>query len=278
MPEQIEKVSESVEFLKKQGVNLPKVGIILGTGLAQLGGDIEDQTTVSYEEIPHFPVSTVESHTGQLIFGKLGGKDVVAMQGRFHFYEGYSGQEITFCVRVMKELGIQALFVSNACGGLNPNYSAGCLMRLEDHINMLGFNPLVGSNNEEWGPRFPDMSEPYSKKLGALAHKVALQNQIDLKQGVYLAVSGPNLETRAEYRMTKMMGADVVGMSTIPEVIVARHMSIPVLAISVITDMCLPDNLKEATVEEIIATASKAEPSLTAVFKGVIQELDLETL
>lgn len=278
MSEQIQKVNESVEFLKKQGVALPKVGIILGTGLALLGADIENQTTVSYEDIPHFPVSTVESHTGQLIFGQLGGKDVVAMQGRFHFYEGYSGQDITFCVRVMKELGIQALFVSNACGGLNPNYSAGCLMRLEDHINMLGFNPLVGANYEEWGPRFPDMSEPYSKKLGALAHKVALQNQIDLKQGVYLAVSGPNLETRAEYRMTKMMGADVVGMSTVPEVIVARHMGLPVLAISVITDMCLPDNLKEATVEQIIAIAGKAEPSLTAVFKGVIQELDLNSL
>lgn len=278
MSEQQKKVNESVEYLKKQNVTLPKVGIILGTGLAQLGSDIEDQTTVSYEDIPHFPVSTVESHTGQLIFGKLGGKDVVAMQGRFHFYEGYTGQEITFCVRVMKELGIQALFVSNACGGLNPNYTAGCLMRLEDHINMLGFNPLVGSNNEDWGPRFPDMSEPYSKKLGALAHKVALQSQIDLKQGIYLAVAGPNLETRAEYRMTRMMGADVVGMSTIPEVIVARHMGIPVLAISVITDMCLPDNLKEATVEEIIATASKAEPSLTAVFKGVIKELDLNSL
>ncbi|PCJ16639.1 MAG: purine-nucleoside phosphorylase [Candidatus Cloacimonadota bacterium] len=278
MLSQVEKVNESIEYIKKQGVTSPKVGIILGTGLAQLGSEIEDQKIISYENIPHFPVSTVESHTGQLIFGKLGDKDVVAMQGRFHFYEGYSGEEITFAVRVMKELGIKALFVSNACGGLNPNYSSGCLMRLEDHINMLGFNPLVGKNNEEWGPRFPDMSEPYSKVLGALAHKVALKEQIDLKQGVYLAVSGPNLETRAEYRMTRLMGADVVGMSTIPEVIVARHMGIPVLAISVITDMCLPDNLKEATVEQIIAVASKAEPFLTTVFKGVIAELDLDSL
>ncbi|MCJ8344662.1 purine-nucleoside phosphorylase, partial [bacterium] len=203
MSNQVEKVKESVEYINQQGVQAPKVGIILGTGLALLGSEIEDQQTISYEDIPHFPVSTVESHTGQLIFGKLGGKDVVAMQGRFHFYEGYSGEDITFAVRVMKELGIEVLFVSNACGGLNPNFEAGGLMRIEDHINLLGFNPLVGPNSEEWGPRFPDMSEPYSKKLAAIAHKVALREQIDLKQGIYLSGAGPNLETRAEFRMTR---------------------------------------------------------------------------
>ncbi len=274
MNEQRIKVLEAVERLQGLIDGPPGVGLILGSGLSHLGNTILNPKTVEYDEIPHFPISTVETHHGRLIFGELGSKKVVAMQGRFHCYEGYDGKEITFGVRVMKELGIKTLFVSNACGGLNPQYQSGDLMLIEDHINLLGFNPLVGPNEEAWGPRFPDMSEPYCKELGALFESTALEHGIKLQKGVYLAVAGPNLETRAEYRMTRSMGADVVGMSTIPEVIVARHMGIPVLAVSVVTDMCLPDNLKEATFEEIIAVASAAEPFLTKAVTETLRKME----
>jgi purine-nucleoside phosphorylase len=274
MKEQRIKVMEAVEKLQGFIHEPPEVGLILGSGLSHLGNNISNPKTVEYDEIPHFPISTVETHHGRLIFGELGSRKVVAMQGRFHSYEGYDGKEITFGVRVMKELGIRTLFVSNACGGLNPQYQAGDLMLIEDHINLLGFNPLVGPNDEDWGPRFPDMSEPYCKDLGALFQKTALELGIKLQKGVYLAVAGPNLETRAEYRMTRSMGADVVGMSTIPEVIVARHMGLPVLAVSVVTDMCLPDNLKEATFEEIIAVANTAEPLLTKCVTETLRKMD----
>ena len=275
MGEERKKVLEAVETLRARESEIPEVGIILGSGLSHLGNSIEGSRAVEYDDIPHFPISTVESHHGRLLFGKLGSKRVVAMQGRFHMYEGYDGREITFGVRVMKEMGIKALIVSNACGGLNPQYRAGDLMQIEDHINLLGLNPLIGPNDEDWGPRFPDMSEPYSRSYADLAHQCALELGIRLQKGVYVAVAGPNLETRAEYRMLKNMGADVVGMSTIPEVIVARHMGLPVLAISVVTDMCLPDNLKEATFEEIIAVANEAEPRMTKIIKEFLIRLEL---
>lgn len=251
----------------------PQIGIILGSGLSHLGDAIENAITIDYDKLSNFPLSTVETHSGRLILGELGGKQVIAMQGRFHFYEGYDGHQITFGVRVMKELGIEALFVSNACGGLNPNFEAGDLMLIRDHINLLGFNPLIGPNEEIWGPRFPDMSEPYSNHLLDLARGVALDQKIPFKEGVYVSVAGPNLETRAEYRMLKNMGADVVGMSTVPEVIVARHMALPVFAVSVITDMCLPDHLEEAVFEDIIAIATAAEPKLTKLITGLLKVL-----
>ena len=251
----------------------PEVGIILGSGLSHLGNAIKNSKKVDYESISNFPLSTVETHSGRLILGELGAKPVVAMQGRFHFYEGYDGHQITFGVRVMKELGIKTLIVSNACGGLNPNFEAGDLMIIRDHINLLGFNPLIGPNEESWGPRFPDMSEPYSNELLELGRTVAIQNQIPFQEGVYVSVAGPNLETRAEYRMLRQMGADVVGMSTVPEVIVARHMSLPVFAVSVVTDMCLPDNLEVAEFEDIIAVASGAEPKLTKLVTGLLEAM-----
>lgn len=265
-------VLEAIQDIADLSENFePQVGIILGSGLSHLGDAIENSIKIDYEKISNFPLSTVETHSGRLILGELGGKKVIAMQGRFHFYEGYSGPQITFGVRVMKELGVKALIVSNACGGLNPNFESGDLMLIRDHINLLGFNPLIGPNEEEWGPRFPDMSEPYNLKFLSLAREVALQEKIPFKEGVYVAVAGPNLETRAEYRMLKNMGADVVGMSTVPEVIVARHMSLPVFAVSVVTDMCLPDNLVEAEFEDIIAVATAAEPKLTKLVKGFLK-------
>ena len=265
-------VLEAIQDIADLSENFePQVGIILGSGLSHLGDAIENSIKIDYEKISNFPLSTVETHSGRLILGELGGKKVIAMQGRFHFYEGYSGPQITFGVRVMKELGVEALIVSNACGGLNPNFESGDLMLIRDHINLLGFNPLIGPNEEEWGPRFPDMSEPYNLKFLSLAREVALEERIPFKEGVYVSVAGPNLETRAEYRMLKNMGADVVGMSTVPEVIVARHMSLPVFAVSVVTDMCLPDNLVEAEFEDIIAVATAAEPKLTKLVKGFLK-------
>ena len=265
-------VLEAIQDIADLSKNFePQVGIILGSGLSHLGDAIENSIKIDYEKISNFPLSTVETHSGRLILGELGGKKVIAMQGRFHFYEGYSGPQITFGVRVMKELGVEALIVSNACGGLNPNFESGDLMLIRDHINLLGFNPLIGPNEEEWGPRFPDMSEPYNLKFLSLAREVALEERIPFKEGVYVSVAGPNLETRAEYRMLKNMGADVVGMSTVPEVIVARHMSLPVFAVSVVTDMCLPDNLVEAEFEDIIAVATAAEPKLTKLVKGFLK-------
>jgi purine-nucleoside phosphorylase len=251
----------------------PEVAIILGTGLGALAKEISVQTRIPYAEIPHFPLSTVESHSGQLLLGTLGGKRVLAMQGRFHRYEGYSLQQIVLPVRVMRALGAGTLIVSNACGGMNPLWHAGDIMLIDDHINLLGENPLVGPNLDELGPRFPDMSRAYDPALQALAQQAALDLKIPLRRGVYVAVSGPNLETRAEYRMLRTMGADVVGMSTVPEVIAARHMGMRVLGLSIITDECFPDALEEANIEKIIAMAGKAEPHLTRIVVRVLERL-----
>ncbi len=252
----------------------PAIGIILGTGLGGLAKEINKEVEIHYGDLPYFPVSTVESHEGKLIFGTLAGKNVVAMQGRFHLYEGYTMQQITFPVRVMNFLGVKTLLVSNACGGMNPLFAKGDIMIMTDHINLLGDNPLIGPNDDELGPRFPDMSEPYSNQLIELAEKVALEKQIKVQKGVYVAVSGPNLETKAEYRFLRIIGADVVGMSTVPENIVANHMGMRVLGMSVITDECFPDALEPANVEDIIATATKAEPKLTTIMKHVVERLD----
>jgi len=248
----------------------PRAGIILGTGLGGLAKEIRVQESIPYREIPHFPLSTVESHEGRLLLGTLEGVPVVAMQGRFHLYEGYDLRQVTFPVRLMRLLGAEVLVVSAACGGMNPDWRPGELVLLHDHINLLGDNPLVGPNLEELGPRFPDMSEPYDQELQALAQKVATEEGVVLNRGVYVAVQGPNLETRAEYRMLRGMGADVVGMSTVPEVIVARHMGMRVLGVTIITDACIPEHLEPVDVASIIETAKRAEPSLTLLVRGVV--------
>jgi len=263
-------ISETKSFLKDRLKVEPEIGIILGTGLGGLIKELQLDQQIDYDQIPNFPVSTVEGHDGRLLLGKLSGKKILAMQGRFHLYEGYSMQQITFPVRVMYELGIRTLLISNAGGGMNPQFRKGDIMVIDDHINFFGDNPLIGPNLDEYGPRFPDMSEPYSKKLIAIAEQVALDHKIILRKGVYLAVTGPNLETRAEYRFLRATGADVVGMSTIPENIVAVHMGIETLAFSVITDECFPDALKPVSVKEIVATANEAEPRLTLLMKDVI--------
>ena len=249
------------------------VAIILGTGLGRLASEIETPVVIPYADIPGFPISTVESHAGRLLCGTLGGKPVMAMQGRFHRYEGYSLQQVTFPVRALRALGVSTLVVSNACGGMNAAWKAGDLMLLTDHINLLGDSPLIGPNDERLGPRFPDMSEPYDRGLAAVARAVAADKGITLREGVYVAVAGPSLETRAEYRFLRAIGADVVGMSTVPETIVAVHAGMRVLGLSIITDMCLPDSLEPATVEKIIAVANAAEPSLTALVRGVLERV-----
>ncbi|GAB4168190.1 MAG: purine-nucleoside phosphorylase [Calditrichia bacterium] len=273
MTELRKKIQEAVEYINSQNPTAPEVGIILGTGLGRLAEEIEKEMEISYEKIPHFPVSTVEGHAGKLIFGKLGGKNVVAMQGRFHYYEGYTGEQVTFPVRVMKFLGIDNLLISNASGGMNPLFRRGDLMMIVDHINLQGFNPLIGPNDDELGPRFPDMSEPYSKKLIELGMQVALENNIYVHQGVYVGVTGPNLETRAEYRFLRAIGADAVGMSTVPEVIAAVHMGMSVFAMSVITDECFPESLKPVSHQEIMEAANIAEPKLTTIMKNLIAKL-----
>lgn len=267
-------IDEAVRHLRTRTGMRPSVGIILGTGLGGLVREIRAEVVVEYEDIPHFPVSTVESHHGKLIFGTLAGKQVVVMQGRFHFYEGYSLQQVAFPVRVMKALGVSTLLISNAAGGMNPHFSRGDLMVITDHINLLGGNPLIGPNDETLGPRFPDMSEPYDKGLQKLAEDVALGINVSLQRGVFVAVPGPNLETRAEYRFLRLIGADAVGMSTVPENIVAIHSGMKVLGMSIITDECFPDALQPANVDEIIATAVAAEPTLTAIMKGVVERLN----
>ncbi len=267
------KRAEAVEFIHSKTGFKPDVMIILGTGLGRLAEQMDTEISIEYKDIPHFPVSTVESHSGRLRFGTLGGKKVVAMQGRFHYYENYSMQEIAFPVRVAHELGARTLMVSNAAGGMNPNYRRGDIMLIVDHINMLGDNPLVGPNDDELGVRFPDMSEPYTNDLIQLAEEVALENAIKMHQGVYVAVTGPNLETRAEYRFLRQIGADVVGMSTIPEVIAAIHLGMKVLGVSAITDECFPDSLKPVVMEEILEAANIAEPKLTKVITGVLKRL-----
>jgi len=251
----------------------PQIGIILGTGLGRLADTIDVEQTIAYEQIPGFVTSTVEMHAGKLILGTLKGRRVVAMQGRFHFYEGYSLQQIVFPVRVMKVLGAESLIVSNACGGINPYFKAGGLMAIEDHINLFGISPLVGPNDERIGPRFPDMSRPYDEGYLQLAAEQALKLGIELHKGVYAGISGPNLETRAEYRMLKILGADAIGMSTVPEVIAAVHCGLKVLGLSVITDECLPDALEPVDIKKIIAAAAAAEPQLVSLIKNVVGRL-----
>ncbi|SYZ72127.1 Purine nucleoside phosphorylase 1 [Candidatus Zixiibacteriota bacterium] len=266
-------INEAASFIRTKTTLSPEIGIILGTGLGSLADGIEIAAKVDYGTIPHFPVSTVESHAGRLLFGSLQGKKVVAMQGRFHYYEGYSLQQVTFPVRVMKELGIKTLIVSNACGGLNPLFNRGDIMIITDHINLLGNNPLIGPNDNSVGDRFPDMYNCYDKDLVKLAEQVALEQKLPVKKGVYVSVAGPNLETAAEYRFLRAIGADVVGMSTVPEVIAARHQHTKVLAFSIITDMGLPDALTACSLDEIIATANKAEPKLRELIAGCVAKL-----
>ena len=268
-----DEVQAAVAAIRKRSSLRPEAAIILGTGLGGLAGEMKVETAIEYGGIPGFPLSTVESHSGRLLLGTLGGKRVVAMQGRFHRYEGYTLRQVTFPVRVLHALGAPILIVSNACGGMNPLWAPGDLMLISDHINFLGDNPLIGPNDERLGPRFPDMSEPYDAELRTLARQVALKNGMVLREGVYIAVTGPCLETRAEYRMLRGMGADVVGMSTVPEVIVAVHEGMKALGISIITDQCLPDALEPANIEKIIAVAGKAEPLLTKLVTRVLAEL-----
>ncbi|MFT6872484.1 MAG: purine-nucleoside phosphorylase [Roseivirga sp.] len=268
----VEQIHQTVDFIKSQFDYNPEFGIILGTGLGALVNDIEVEFELDYDQIPNFPVSTVESHHGKLIFGMLSGRKVIAMQGRFHYYEGYDMKEVTFPVRVLKLLGIKKLFVSNAAGGVNLNYKIADLMIIEDHIDLTKENPLTGANLDEFGGRFPDMSEPYERKMIDEALEIAKANDIPCHEGVYAAVSGPNLETRAEYRYIGRIGGDAVGMSTIPEVIVARHMDLPVFAISAITDLCDPDNLEVAEISKILTAAFKAEKGMTKIIRELISK------
>ena len=266
--------NEALEYIRRLYQGEPEIGIVLGTGLGALADQIETEKVIAYNFIPHFPISTVESHFGKLIFGKLGDKRVVAMQGRMHYYEGYDMQQLTFPIRIMKLLGVSTLFISNACGALNLDYQNGDLMVIDDHINMQGDNPLIGPNLAELGPRFPDMSRPYDPDLIDKALAIGNEQGYRMQKGVYVAVTGPNLETRAEYRMLRILGGDVVGMSTVPEVLVARHMGMQVCAISVITDVGDPDNLPEVSLEDVIRVAKEAEPKLSYIFKELIVGLD----
>lgn len=267
-------IEAAVRAVRARTSLTPDVAIVLGTGLGGLADEMDVEARIPYGDIPGFPLSTVESHAGRLLAGTLAGRRVVAMQGRVHLYEGYAPQEIAFPVRVLARLGARTLVVSNACGGMHPLWSPGDLMLIADHINLLGTNPLVGPNDDRLGPRFPDMSEPYDAELRSLARAVALALGVPLREGVYVAVTGPNLETRAEYRMLRALGADVVGMSTVPEVITAAHMGLRVLGLSIITDQCLPDALAPASLEQILAVAREAEPRLTALVRGVIERLN----
>lgn len=266
-------IQEAAAYIRSRWSKKADVGIVLGTGLGALADSIVADEVISYEDIPHFARSTVETHAGKLILGTLEGKTVVAMQGRFHYYEGYSPKQIVFPIRVMKELGAELLVVSNACGGMNPQFKPGDVMLIEDHINLLGMNPLIGPNDERLGPRFPDMCEPYSKELIAKARQIALENNIPTQQGVYVAVAGPNLETRAEYRFLRAIGADVVGMSTVPEVIAAVHAGMKVLGFSIITDMGLADSLEPANITRILENAATAEPKMNKIICGVLKTL-----
>jgi purine-nucleoside phosphorylase len=270
----LESIQNTTNYIKSRiGDFVPEAGIILGTGLGGLVNEIEVEKQLMYSNIPDFPMSTLEFHSGKLIFGTLAGKKVVAMQGRLHYYEGYTMQQITLPVRVMKMLGIQTLFVSNASGSLNPAFKKGDLMVIDDHINLQPLNPLVGRNDSELGPRFPDMSQPYKQHLIEKALKIAAANNITCHKGVYVAVTGPNLETRAEYKYLRIIGGDAVGMSTVPEVIVANHMGLPVFAISVLTDEGFPEILKPVSVEDILAVAHEAEPKMTMILKELIAGL-----
>ena len=268
-----DRIEDAATVVRARSALRPEVAVILGTGLGGLVREIEVETEIPYGELPGFPLSTVESHAGRLLLGRLGGRPVAAMQGRFHRYEGYDLQQVTFPVRVLRALGAGTLVVSNACGGMHPLWAPGDLVLLSDHINLLGDNPLVGANDERLGPRFPDMSEPYDRGLRDLARGLAVELGIVLREGVYVAVAGPNLETRAEYRMLRTIGADVVGMSTVPEVIVAVHQGMRVLGLSIVTDQCLPDALEPADISRIIATANRAEPQLTRLVAAVVERL-----
>ncbi|UCF39520.1 MAG: purine-nucleoside phosphorylase [Gemmatimonadota bacterium] len=268
-----EEIGRAVDVVRQATTFDPDVALILGTGLGALAEEIAVETEIGYESIPGFPLSTLEFHAGKLLFGMLGGQRVVAMQGRFHRYEGYSMRQITFPVRVMRALGARTMLVSSACGGMHPLWGPGDLVLLADHINLLGDNPLIGPNDDELGPRFPDMSEPYDAQLRQLAREIARDRKLTLREGVYVAVPGPNLETPAEYRFLRAVGADVVGMSTVPEVLVAVHGGMRVLGVSIITDQCLPDALEPADIPTIIATAAAAEPKLTSLLTGVLERL-----
>jgi purine-nucleoside phosphorylase len=274
MPAELKQmIAEATGLVQSKTKVKPEVGIILGTGLGSLADGIKVESIVGYETIPHFPISTVESHAGRLLLGELKGKKVVAMQGRFHYYEGYTMQQVTFPIRVMKALGVRLLIISNACGGMNPQYQAGDLMVISDHINLQGANPLIGPNDDSLGPRFPDMYNCHDRELIELAERTALELGIKLQKGVYVSVAGPNLETAAEYRFLRFIGADVVGMSTVPEVIVARHQGTKVLGFSIVTDLGLPDALKPMSLEEIIATANRSEPLLRKLIEAVVEKV-----
>lgn len=268
------KITESFEFINQKSNIKPKIAIILGTGLGRLVEDIKEKEIIPYSDIPNFPISTVQGHGGNLVLGKLENKEVVAMQGRFHYYEGYNLKEVTFPVRVMKKLGAEVIIISNAAGGMNRFFKRGDLMLITDHINLFGDNPLIGPNDEELGLRFPDMSEAYDRKLVELTLKVALKEKIKLHQGIYVGLTGPTLETPAEYRFLVKIGADAVGMSTVPEVIVANHMGMKVLGISCITDLAINGVIVKTGLEEILKAASKAEPIMTKLVKKVIQKID----
>lgn len=264
---------EAVKFIQSKYNIAPSVGIVLGSGLGSFTGEIETECEIPYADIPHFPVSTVEGHSGKLIFGNLSGKKVVAMAGRFHYYEGYSIQDVIFPIKVLKFLGIKTLLLSNAAGSMNPDMKVGDLMIIKDHISFFTVNPLIGKNDNELGPRFPDMSEPYKKDLIHLAEEIAAENNLKIKKGVYIAVTGPTFETRAEYKLLQIIGGDAVGMSTVPEVICAVHLGLPVFAISVITDEGIREEENKITHEEVLQAAKSAEPGLTLIFKNLIGKI-----
>ncbi len=267
----LEKIKATANFIKERTQASPEYGIILGTGLGGLANEIEILDSLPYSEIPNFPVSTVEGHKGRLIYGRLGDKEVLAMQGRFHFYEGYSMKEVAFPVRVLKLVGVTHLFVSNASGGLNPKFNVGDIIIINDHINFFPEHPLRGKNEDELGPRFPDMSKPYDERLRDKAKLIALEHGITLNEGVYVGVPGPTFETPAEYKMFRILGGDLVGMSTVPEVIVARHMDMKVFGISIITDSGVPGEIVEISHEEVQEVAMKAEPKMTLILKKLIE-------
>jgi len=269
----IKEINEAIQFIQSKYFTKPVVGIVLGSGLGSFAGEIDVEFEIEYSKIPHFPVSTVEGHSGKLIFGNLSGKKVVAMVGRFHYYEGYTTKEVVFPIRVLKVLGIKTLLISNAAGGINPFFKVGDLMIIKDHISMLTINPLLGKNEKDFGERFPDMSEPYKNYLIEKAKKIALENKIEIKEGVYVGVTGPTFETRAEYKMLNILGGDAVGMSTVQEVIAAVQLGLPVFAISVITDIGIREEENTITHEEVLQAAKDAEPKLTLIFKQLIGQL-----
>lgn len=269
----LNKINDAVSFIKSKYATAPETGIVLGSGLGSFTGQIAIEVEIPYSEIPHFPVSTVKGHSGKLIFGELSGKKIVAMAGRFHYYEGYNTEEVVFPIRVMKYLGIKSLFLSNAAGAMNPSFKVGDLMIITDHISIFAVNPLIGKNIDAFGTRFPDMSEPYNKKLIQKAGDIATKAGYDIKYGVYVGVTGPTFETRAEYKMLNILGADTVGMSTVQEVIVAVHMGLPVFAMSVVTDIGIREEDNIITHEEVLQAAKDAEPKLTHIFKELVAQL-----